>query len=243
MDFREIKSARTSEVPLTLKQVDSIYWLGRYTERVLTTLKLFMNVYDSQLDSNFDYAKYCDDLDIYNGFASITDFCQRYAFDKNYASSIISSMNRSYDNAIMLRETIGSDALSYIELALRRMEDAQFSQTPVLVFQEVIDCIMAFKGQVFDAITDHNVRHILLTGLTLERLDMYLRLNMNEDKVAFECRRLTHSIERTDINCDRLALSKVCGELCENSDFMDNADKMILLQLIDSLFIKIDIAA
>ncbi|MCQ2614102.1 MAG: alpha-E domain-containing protein [Treponemataceae bacterium] len=243
MDFREVKSARAGEVPLTLKQVDSIYWLGRYTERVLTTLKLFMNVYDSQLDSHFDYARYCSDLDIYNGFTSIEDFCQRYAFDKTYASSIISSMNRSYDNAIMLRETIGSDALSYIELALRRMEDAQYSETPVLVFQEVIDCIMAFKGQVFDSITDHNVRHILLSGLTLERLDMYLRLDMNEDKVAFECRRLTHSIERTDINCDRLALSKVCGELCERSDFLDNADKMVLLQLIDSLFIKIDIAA
>ena len=243
MDFREVNFTRKGEVPLTLKQVDSIYWLGRYTERVLTTLKVFMDVYDSQLDSNFDYAKYCSDLDIYNGFSSLEDFCQRYAFDRNYASSIISSMNRSYDNAIMLRETIGSDSLSYIELALRRMEDAQFSQTPALIFQKVIDNIMAFKGQVFDSIADHNVRHILLAGLTLERLDMYLRLNMNEDKVAFECRRLSHSIERTDINCDRLALQKVCGELCEKSDFMDNADKMILLQLIDSLFIKIDMAA
>lgn len=243
MDFREVVSSRNGEVPLTLKQVDSIYWLGRYTERVLTTLKLFMNVYDSQLDSQFDYAKYCRDLDIYNGFATIEDFCKRYAFDKSYPSSIISSMTRSYDNAIMLRETIGSDALSYIELALKRMEDAQFSETPALVFQKVIDNIMAFKGQVFDAITDRNVRHILLAGLTLERLDMYLRLNMNEDKVNFECRRLTHSIERTDINCDRLALQKVCGELCEKGDFLDNADKMILLQLIDSLFIKLDIAA
>lgn len=152
-------------------------------------------------------------------------------------------MNRSYDNAIMLRETIGSDALSYIELALKRMEDAQFSETPVLVFQKVIDNIMAFKGQVFDSITDHNVRHILLAGFTLERLDMYLRLNMNEEQVNFECRRLTHSIERTDINCDRFALQKVCGELCENTEFLDNADKMVLLHLIDGLFIKIDEAA
>ncbi|MBQ0051697.1 MAG: alpha-E domain-containing protein [Treponema sp.] len=242
MDFREVNAVR-KEVPLTLNQVDSIYWLGRYTERVLTTLKLFMNVYDSQLDSNFDYAKYCSALDIYNGFSSISDFCSRYAFDKNYASSIISSMNRSYDNAIMLRETIGSDALSYIELASRKMADAQFSDTPVLVFQEVIDCIMAFKGQVFDSITDHNVRHILLAGLTLERLDMYLRLNMNEDKVNFECRRLSHSISRTDINCDKAALQKVCDELCNKSDLMDNADKMILLQLIDSLFLKTELAA
>ena len=68
MDFGKVNSRRNGTVPLTLKQVDSIYWLGRYTERVLTTLKIFMNVYDSQLDSHFDFAKYCSDLDIYNGF-------------------------------------------------------------------------------------------------------------------------------------------------------------------------------
>ena len=47
MDFGKVNSRRSGSVPLTLKQVDSIYWLGRYTERVLTTLKIFMNVYDS----------------------------------------------------------------------------------------------------------------------------------------------------------------------------------------------------
>ena len=89
----------------------------------------FVSVIEKTRRGGFDFAKYCSDLDIYNGFSSLADFCQRYAFDKSYASSIISSMNRSYDNAIMLRETIGSDALSYIELALKRMEDAQFSET------------------------------------------------------------------------------------------------------------------
>lgn len=232
MDFAEIKT------PLTLKQVDSIYWLGRYTERVLTTLRIFMNVYDSQLDSDFDYAKYCKDLDIYNGFSSIKDFCERYAFDLNYPSSIISSMNRSYDNAIMLRETIGSDALSYIELALRRLGDAQFSQTPVLSFQKVIDCIMAFKGEITDSISDRNIANILTCGLTLERLDMYLRLNINQSKLLFECKRLANAISYTDIACDRLTMQKICGELCEVDDFQDAADKMVLLQLIDGLFVS-----
>ena len=243
MDFREVKSARAGEVPLTLKQVDSIYWLGRYTERVLTTLKLFMNVYDSQLDSHFDYARYCSDLDIYNGFTSIEDFCQRYAFDKTYASSIISSMNRSYDNAIMLREIIGSEALSYIELALRRLAEAEFSPTPVLLFQKVIDNIMAFKGQFFDSICDHNIRSILNCGLTIERLDMYLRLNINNEKIAFECNKLSYSIAGVDISCNKEGLNKACEELCSKGESFDNADKMILIQLIDSLFMDIQIAA
>lgn len=243
MDFREVKVARNAGTPLTLKQVDSIYWLGRYTERVLTTLKFLMDIYDSKLDSDFDYAKYCMDLDIYNGFTSLSDFCTRYAFDKDYASSIICSMTHSYDNAIMLRETIGSDALSYIELAVRRLEEAKYSETPVLSFQKVIDNIMAFKGQFFDSIADMNVRNILNCGMTIERLDMYFRLDMNKDQVAFECRRLSYSIASTDIHCNKESLQKVCDELCRKDEMTDVADKMILLQLIDSLFLQNELAA
>ncbi|MCQ2240344.1 alpha-E domain-containing protein [Treponema sp.] len=241
MDSRKI--TRKTNTPLTLKQVDSIYWLGRYTERVLTTIKFLMDMYDSKLDSDFDYAKYCQDLDIYNGFTSLADFCDRYAFDRTYPSSIIASMFRSYDNAIMLRETIGSDALSYIEIAVRRLEEAQYSKTPVLDFQKVIDNIMAFKGQIFDSICDHNVRSILNCGLTIERLDMYLRLNINKDRIAFECNRLSYSVAGVDLNNSKTSLAKACEELCNSDEFMDNADRMIILQVIDSLFMKAEMAA
>lgn len=241
MDFRKLNTK--TNTPLTLKNVDAIYWLGRYTERVLTTLKFLMDIYDSNLDSDFDYHKYCHDLEIYDDFTSLEDFCKRYAFDKYYASSIISSMNRSYDNAIMLRDTIGSEALSYIEMALRDMEKAEFSATPVLEFQNVIDFIMAFKGQFFDSICDHNVRCILNSGMTIERLDMYLRLDINREKIDFECNRLSYSIEGVDINCNKSALKKTCEELCNTDEGFDNADKMILVQLIDSIFMKIEMAA
>lgn len=42
---------------------------------------------------------------------------------------------------------------------------------------------MAFKGQVFDSICDYNVRNILNCGFTIERLDI------NKDKIEFECGR------------------------------------------------------
>lgn len=240
MDSTKVKNYYT---PLTLKQVDSIYWLGRYTERVMTTLKFLMNMYDSNIDSYFDYEKYCRDLDIYNDFSSLSDFCFRYAFDKNYPGSIIASMTRCYDNAIMLRETIGSEALSYIELAKHQLENAQFSPTPVLNFQKVIDFLMAFKGQFFDSICDHNIRCILNCGLTIERLDLYLRLNIQKEKISFECNRLSYSIAGVDISCNKSALEKACQELCDQSEEFDNADKMIIVQLIDSLFMNLEMAA
>ena len=59
MDSTKVKNYYT---PLTLKQVDSIYWLGRYTERVMTTLKFLMNMYDSNIDSYFDWGQVNDIL-------------------------------------------------------------------------------------------------------------------------------------------------------------------------------------
>lgn len=222
---------------ITLKQLDSLYWLGRYAERVLSTLRVFMNVYDSQIDNNFDYSDYCQKLDIYNGFSDLKDFCQRYAFDKNYASSIVCSMTRAYDNAIMLRDSIGSDALAYIEMAQRAMLDAEFSQTPVLQFQKVIDYIMSFYGTVMDSIYVRNIRNIILCGHGVERLDMYLRLGINKEKTKFECQRLGQALACTDIEADKFQLQKICGELCEEDDVQDYADKMVLLQIIDGMFI------
>ena len=199
-------------------------------------MRIFVNVYDSQLDTTFDYASYCEKLDIFNNFSSLKDFCFRYAFDSGYASSIVASLAFANGNAMMLRETIGSDALSYMEMALRTMQGAQCSLSPVLQFQKVIDCIMAFKGTVADTVLDRNARNIIACGYGVERLDLYLRLGQSQSKVLFECRRLAESLSYTDIECDTLQLREIAGELCEGEDVFDSADKMILLQLIDSLF-------
>ena len=230
MDFSEVKT------PLTLKQVDSLYWLGRYAERVLSSLRVFMQVYDSQLDTTFDYANYCEKLDIYNGFASLADFCRRYAFDEGYQSSILCSATCANGNAMMLRDIIGSECLSYVELALRAVADAALSETPVLHFQRAVDCIMAFKGAVFDTVQDRNAYNIIRCGFGVERLDFYLRLGIHEQTVLFESRRLARALSYTDVDCDSLQLQKITGALCELDDFTDRADKMVLLQLIDSLF-------
>lgn len=231
MDFSEVTT------PLTLKQVDCLYWLGRYTERVLSTLKNFMIVYDSQLDSDFDYAAYCTKLDIYNGFSNLGDFCHRYAFDKDYASSIICSIIRAYDNAIMLRDTIGSEAVAYVEMAQRTMMDAEFSTTPMLMFQKVIDYIMAFYGTVNDSIIDRNIRNIILCGHGVERLDYFLRLEINPQRVSFECRKLSQVLPYIDIEVDKFTISKICGELNEDTSVQDSVDKEVLVNLVDSFFV------
>lgn len=234
MDIGKINDL--GRIPLTLNQVDSVYWLGRYSERVLSTLRIFIHIFDRTIDNSFDLEDYCRRLDIYNGFTSLNDFCKRYPFDRTYPDSIINSMNRAYDNAVVLREVIGTDALSYIEMALQSLKGAEASKSPVLAFQQTIDYIMAFKGCVTDTVIDRNVRNIISCGAGVERLDLYLRLDINQDRILFECQRLAQAIVNTDVKIDDLELQKICGGLCQEESVQDNADKIVLLSIIDSLF-------
>ena len=55
------------------------------------------------------------------------NFIQRYCFDADDMNSIYSNLMRAYDNGITLRESIGSETLSYIQLAAE--QGARFTVT------------------------------------------------------------------------------------------------------------------
>ena len=66
-------------------------------------------------------------------------------FSRN-PDSLISNLNRAYDNAFVLRESIGSEALSYIQMSVYDMENVAKSEVPLLEVQQVLDNIHAFWG-------------------------------------------------------------------------------------------------
>lgn len=66
-------------------------------------------------------------------------------FSRN-PDSLISNLNRAYDNAVVLRESIGSEALSYIQMSVYDMENAAKSEVPLLELQQVLVNIHAFWG-------------------------------------------------------------------------------------------------
>lgn len=81
----------------------------------------------------------CNRIDIANIYTSKEDFMRRYPFDPDNPDSIISNLNRAYDNAIVLRESISSEALSYIQLAIYAMNKGAESDSPLIEMQRVID--------------------------------------------------------------------------------------------------------
>ena len=50
---------------ISLEHTDRLYWLGRYTERVYTTLRLYIERYDELIDGEpLAYRRFCAELDI-----------------------------------------------------------------------------------------------------------------------------------------------------------------------------------
>ena len=175
-----------------------LYWLGRYSERVYTSLKLFSSSYDTLIEQE-NYKSVCRFLEIPDIYTDKEDFISRYAFDPANPDSIYANLQRAYDNAIELREEIGSETLSFIQMAIYEMNSAKLSAAPLLYFQKITDAILAFWGCVDDQIDDENTRNIIKIGKRVERLDLYARLGRDRVSLIREVNRLAGRIARTDL--------------------------------------------
>lgn len=189
---------------------DRLYWLGRYSERVYTTVKLFSVSFDSLIEQfGDDYASFCASLEIPNIYSDKDDFIARYAFGLEDPNSIVSNLTRAHDNAIELREEIGSEALSFIQMSVYEMQRAKQSDNPVYFFQKVTDFLLAFWGIVDDQIDDENTRNIIKIGKRVERLDLCARLGRDRTAIIREVQRLAGRIERTDLLYNREAVENL----------------------------------
>lgn len=195
---------------ISVEQTDRLYWLGRYTERVYTTIRLFSDSYDETLDLKPEvYDSFCQKLDIPNIYTSAEDFRRRYPFDETDPNSIFSNLNRAYDNAIVLRESIGSETLAYIQLAIYEMNKAKKSCAPLLEMQKVMDNILAFWGIADDLIESENVRNIIKVGKRIERIDLYGRLHQPREQMLREIHRLVGRIDRCELDYHKESLENL----------------------------------
>lgn len=217
---------------ISIGQADHLYWLGRYTERVSTTLTMYSKSYDTMIDEIRDsYSDFCRKIDIPNIYASREDFMQRYPFDADNPDSIISNLNRAYDNAVVLRESIGSETLSYIQLAIYDMNKASISRAPLIEMQRVIDNLLAFWGIADDRIDSEQVRNIIKAGKRIERIDLYARLGVAQKELKREVNRMIPRVERSGLpyEKEKLVLAK---ELVDTPDI----DYYRLVNLVESIF-------
>lgn len=181
-------------------KTDRLFWLGRYIERVYTTLSFFEKSYDRMIDEGADYENFCKSFDIPNIYKDSDDFLREYPFGEDNPDSLLNNMRRAYDNAIELREEIGSESLAYVQLAVYALNRAGDTGAPVMEFQKIIDNILAFWGCIDDMIEDENTRNLIKVGKRVERIDLYGRLKKSRVDIGREVRRLAGRIDRCQIH-------------------------------------------
>lgn len=216
---------------ISLEQADRLYWLGRYTERVYTTLRIFSKSFDHMIDEMADsYGEFCKNIDIPNVYEGKEDFLARYPFDPENPDSIISNLNRAYDNAIVLRESIGSETLAFIQLAIYEMNRAAQSKAPMVELQKVNDDLLAFYGTVDDQIDSENIRNIIKAGKRIERIDMYARLGASQKELRREVHRMIPRVEKCGLKYDPQKLDRISNLVEE-----DNLDYYRIVSEVESI--------
>ncbi len=192
---------------LSVNKDNRLFWLGRYTERVATTLTYMLGKYDSMIDTeDFDYKAYCAALGIADTYTDAADFMKRYLFDKGNPDSVRAAADMMLGNGIVLRDTISSKTLSYVQMAVYALDQAGESTAPALEMQTAIDDIMAFRGSYDDFIDDENIRNIIKCGGSVERISLCLSLGFHENLVPKEIHKLLKRLEKTKLKTNPGAL-------------------------------------
>ena len=214
---------------ITTEKANELFWLGRYVERVYTTSMEFFRGYDRMIDeTDISYPEYCRRVSIPNVYKDKDDFLRSYPFDESNPDSIISNLIRAYDNAVVLRDDIGSDTLSYIQLAIYDMRKAALGVAPLIGLQTVVDHILGFWGCLDDRVVDYSERSIVKAARRIERSDLFLRFGVPADRISFEVNRLQNRIVRTGLNYDQDAIPRLRNMLAQ--DEVPRADAIRLIE-------------
>ena len=219
---------------VTLSKQNRLFWLGRYTERVYTTIQFLSELYDQIIDgTEVDYPAICRRLGIPCPYTGSEDFFRRYLFDRTDPGSVISGVDSMLGNGMVLRETISTPTLAYLQMASSAMELAEKSDSPRLELQWVQDDIMAFRGSFDDSVDTETARNITKCGSSVERISLMLRLGTAEDAVLRrELQKLLNRLYKTDLTANQDALEVVTQKALDGAE----VDPARLLSSVEGLF-------
>lgn len=216
---------------ISVEEMNHIYWLGRYTERVYTTIRQYFSGRDRMIEEPDFYITYCENFTIPNCYKSAEDFLIRYVFDEKNPDSILSNLNRAYDNAIVLRHDFGTETLAYMELAVNQLKNSKENEIFLLDLQKVIDYILAFWACIDDYTDSEQIRSVMKLGRHLERLNLYLRLRKDKEQLMKPFHMLVARLRRGYVDFDRDVLNNLGMAITTNEinypEAVFNSEKLI----------------
>lgn len=181
---------------ISIDQSDRLFWLGRYTERAFTTLKALEKQFDKAIDGESGlYKDYLDCFGIADSYGGTEDFMRSFLFDASNPNSVAFSLERAYDNGIVLREGISTEALSFLQLAKDTLAKAKGTREGYRYeLLPLEDVLFGFWGCINDYIYDSEALNIIKCGKYIERLDLYFRMKYPFNIINLEFERLCGSL-------------------------------------------------
>lgn len=221
---------------ISIEKANHLFWLGRYTERVFTTLSGFIDVCDNMLDADpLAYQSYCQCIGIPDLYGSREAFIERYINDASDSNSIINSLNRAYDNGIVLRRDISSETLAYLQLAINCFEEFASDSFSMYRYQQVLDLLYAFWGCADDWVESEESRNILKCGKYMERLDLYMRLKRPYPRLEKEYSKLKNRMEKTGLAVNESSRARLAQIMSMGEQWQECAQEAI--SSLEGLFI------
>lgn len=212
---------------ITAVNINNLFWLGRYTERVFSTLNAFFKYSDKMLDrSEATYKKYLEYISVPDIYTGVEDFLDRYVFEADNPDSIRSNLNNALGNGIVLREEIKTPSLSYLQMALDRLDSCRGTDKLRYDMLPVRDAVYAFWGSVDNNMTNLEARRIIHVGKSVERVDMYMRLRYPQEDISAELDNLLKHISRYAESGSRL-VNKAAFEYLKSADIFSDIPKAI----------------
>ena len=164
---------------ISANKANRLYWLGRYTERVYLSLHLLRRYYDQMIDGHpQNYEEFYEKLDAAVNYSDTTSFSLGYLYDMDNPCSVIAGLEYANDNAIVLRDEISSETLSYIQLSLCKIRSsAKTKDSNITDLQCITDYLLAFWGSIDERVFDERIRNFLKIGRMIENIDMHVRFD------------------------------------------------------------------
>ena len=214
METTTIK-AEYDRTVISANKANRLFWLGRYVERIYMTLHLLRRVSDKMIDGQpADYEGFWRKLDTTDSYASTGEFTLGMMYDEQNPGSILSSLNRAMDNAIMLREDIKSETMSYIEMSIAMMRKYRTeAMDNITNLQPITDWMLAFRGSAAHRIEDTRILSIIAIGQLTEKIDLMLRFGYSYERIARQYAMLLHWAERLPQILDENIEQQMCDML------------------------------
>jgi len=142
-------------------------------------------------------------LDPAHSNLSNEEFALGMVYDETNPSSVFSALNRAMDNAILLREDIYTETLSYIEMSIALMKKCKKeNKINMTLLQYITDWPLAFWGSAEQRIYNTRILNIMMIGRHVEFLDMILRYSDDFKRITLAYRHLKKYLNELPASVD-----------------------------------------